>query len=161
MFCGLPVEMDNYPRESLGVHRRHGPIAELDQVEALLEALAADAALGAYRAADEGAVGLGLDLDELHPAGRLVPVAATPVRIGHAVDAPEAAVWATATPLTASGPGGPPVDVRLEWDAGRRAFCGLLPGFAPGLVQVSVTARALTDEPAVQVVEVLDAVDLE
>jgi hypothetical protein len=165
MFCGLPVEMDNYPREDLGVHRRHGPIAEIDDIEPLLAAVAADASLEPYRAADQGDVGLGLDLDELHPAERPMPVAARLVRLGERVDARDAVVWAVGT-VVAHADGTPvaaavPAEVRLEWDGDRREFRGALPGFAPGLVEVRVVARDATDEPAVQVVEVRDDSGLE
>ena len=50
--------------------------------------MAADASLEPYRAADDGGVGLGLDLDEVALAGRPVPVAARVVRLGERVDAP-------------------------------------------------------------------------
>lgn len=165
MFCGLPVEMDAYPRDQLRVHRRHGPIAELAEIEDLLDALGSDAPLSAYRAGDEGVVGLGLDLEELQLAGRPIPVAAAPVSVTGAVAGPveQAAVWATArwvSESTTQVPGDL-VDVRLEWDPDRGAFCGQLPGFAPGLVEVSVAAQALTDRRATQLVEVLDDAGLE
>jgi hypothetical protein len=128
-------------------------------------AVGSDAPLSAYRAAEEGAVGLGLDLEELQLTGRQIPIAATPVSItGAEVGAAERAVaWATARPLPDSATDGPgkAVDVRLVWDADRCAFRGELPGFAPGLVEVTVTARALTDRPTTQVLEVLDDVGLE
>jgi hypothetical protein len=165
LFSGLPVEMDNYLRESLRVHRRHGPIAELAEIESLLDAFGSDAPLSAYRAADEGEVGLGLDLEELQLAGRTIPIAATPVSITHGEvgDVEGAVVWATARPLPDPGSGGSgePVDIRLGWDADRRAFHGELPGLAPGLVEVTVTAQSLTDRPTTQVVEVLDDAGLE
>jgi hypothetical protein len=165
MFCGLPVEMDHYPRTNLRVHRRHGPIAELEEIESLLDAFQADASLSAYRAADEGQVSLGLDLEELQLRGRPVPLAATPVTAGgHLVEPGPSTVWASARPLRdAGGDGtmGAIVDVRLEWDEQWHAFRGEFPGLAPGLVDVTVTAQTLTDHPATQVVEVLEDADLE
>jgi hypothetical protein len=172
-FCGLPVEMDTYPRAHLRVHRRHGPIAELPEIDALFKAFGSDAPLSAYRAVDEADVALGLDLDELHLRNAAIPIAATPVSLtGRDVGADTSvAVWATVRrlpdPVSADADAvdrdatGVPVDVRLEWDPGSRTFRGVLPGFAPGLVEVTVTAQTLTNQRTTQIVEVLDDAGLE
>ncbi|MFG3028677.1 hypothetical protein ACGFZJ_09040 [Streptomyces sp. NPDC048253] len=162
-FCGLPVEMDNYPRTHLHVHRRHGPIAELRETAELLEAFRTDAALFAYRAGQESPVGLGMDLDELQLRDKPIPLVVTPVTLaGERVEAARASVWASAEPVTVDGRRPwPRTDVRLEWDAGQCAFHGRLPGLPPGLVKVSVVARDLTDSTAVQTVQVLDDTGLE
>ncbi|QWB21730.1 MULTISPECIES: hypothetical protein [Streptomyces] len=162
-YCGLPVEMDNYPRTHLHVHRRHGPIADLGETADLLDAFRSDAALSAYRARQDSPVTLGMDLDELHLRDRPITLAVTPLTLaGERVDAARATVWAGAEPVTEDGrPPWPRVDVRLEWDAGRCAFLGRLPGLPPGLVKMRVVARDLTDATAVQTVQVLDDTGLE
>ncbi|MFJ7334376.1 esterase/lipase family protein [Streptomyces sp. NPDC101116] len=162
-FCGLPVEMDNYPRTHLHVHRRHGPIAELRETAELLDAFRTHAALSAYRAGQESPVALGMDLDELHMRDRPIDVAVTPVTLaGERADAARATVWASAEPVADNQQEvWRRIDVRLAWDPGRRVFHGQLPGLPPGLVKVSVTARDLTDSIAVQTVQVLDDSSLE
>ncbi|WP_190197399.1 esterase/lipase family protein [Streptomyces djakartensis] len=162
-FCGLPVEMDNYPRTHLHVHRRHGPIAELRETAELLDAFRGFAALSAYRDRQESPVVLGMDLDELQLRDRPVDIAVTPcTRAGERVDAAHATVWASAEPAPDNPQRPwPRIDVRLEWDAGQRAFHGRLPGLPPGLMKVSAVAPDLTDSAAVQTVQVLDDTGLE
>jgi hypothetical protein len=164
-YCGLPVEMDNYPREHLRVHRRHGPIAELNEIEAILDALDSDAPAAPFRVADEGDIGLGLDVEDLHLAGAEIPITVRAVSPkGSPASAARATVWATASPVVSppdSGTAKRPDPVRLEWDDQADAFRGTLPAQLPGLVEITVQAQALSNVPGTQTVEVLDDDGLE
>ena len=78
---------------------------------------------------------IGLDLDEVHPAG-------VPIRLGAALREVEAdvsarPVWARLRPVDGAGH----VDTPLDWDPAQGGFDGELPGQAPGLYEIRVSAR--------------------
>jgi hypothetical protein len=162
-YCGLPVEMDNHPRENLRTHRRHGPIAELKEVVSLLDALDSDAPLSAFRADGDDGIGLGLDLEDVHLTGAEMPIAVRTVG-DPVMDPVDAAVWASVYPIPdrpGTAPGKRPEPVKLEWDVQARVFRGLLPAQRPGLAEVTVQAPSLSNAPAIQTVEVIDDAGLD
>jgi hypothetical protein len=82
---------------------------------------------------------IGLDLDELHPAG-------APIRVGAALREVDAdvrgrPVWARLRPVG----GGGRVDTQLSWNAAQGGFEGELAGQAPGLYEIRVSAREVPD----------------
>ena len=93
----------------------------------------------AHGAADgEHPPSLGLDLDEVHPAGPPIPVGAALREIP--ADVTGQAVWARLRPLD----GGPDrVDERLSWDGAAGGFRGNFPPRPPGLYEVRVIARSV------------------
>ncbi|MDQ3153292.1 MAG: hypothetical protein M3R63_16805, partial [Actinomycetota bacterium] len=78
---------------------------------------------------------IGLDLDELHPAG-------VPIRVGVALREVDADV--SGRPVSARlrpVGGGWRAKVQLSWDAAQGGFEGELLGQAPGLYEIRVSAR--------------------
>ena len=77
---------------------------------------------------------IGLDLDELHPAG-------APIQVGAALrevdaDVSGRPVWVRLRPVG----GGGRVDVQLSWDPVQGGFEGELPSQVPGLYEIRVSA---------------------
>ncbi len=143
-FSALPPEMDNHEHSPVRVEDRHGPLAHTQSVADLLRRQLTRSPLAAVHGAEHGEhpPTLGLDLDELHPAG-------APIQVGVAVREVEAdlsgqPVWVRLRPLrsTSATPPGR-IDVRLSWDGELGRFEGELPGQAAGLYEVRVSAREL------------------
>lgn len=174
-FCGIPLEMDKKAMRGLAVPERHGPIAALAEVGAIIEAWESDRSLTPIRAGADGVAdgrpGLGLSIDEVQVAGHRAPVAARPAVTDGASGSDgagtqserefrvELTVYAGAPGgflVPAEPPGGAGPDVGLEWDPAARSFAGELPALAPGTYVARVTGRGpgveLVTEQAFEVV---------
>jgi pimeloyl-ACP methyl ester carboxylesterase len=165
-FSGQPLESDKHPRLGLTVECKHGPIAALREVEAIVASFLADPSLAPYHGAQVQAV-LALDLDDVHVAGVPVEVTAT-VRspAGPLTLAGEAPVaWITVTSIDeASGDpiGAPQVEERMVWDRDAATFAHPLTGLQPGLYEVSVAGEEIAGGLATtQTIEVLADDDLD
>jgi hypothetical protein len=84
-------------------------------------------------------VALGVDIDELQPAGATIPVA---VRI-HGIDPDAAARSIVTATVTDPADPAPPTKSRLGWDGDRSVFTADLPARTPGMYEVDVTAKAV------------------
>jgi hypothetical protein len=137
-FSALPPEMDNYEHSPIRLAERHVPMAHAEVVADLLERQLNRRPPGRIHGAEgsEHPPTIGLDLDELHAAG-------TPIRVTAALrevdaDVSGQRVRAKLRPVRGTGAR---VDVPLRWDDGPGCFVGELPGLAPGLYEVRVSAR--------------------
>ncbi|MGH3902111.1 MAG: lipase/acyltransferase domain-containing protein [Pseudonocardiaceae bacterium] len=135
-FSALPPEMDNHEHSPIRLAQRHVPLAHAAVVVDLLRRLLNRRPPSKIHGAEGGEhpPTLGLDLDELHAAG-------TPIRVTAALrevdaDVSGQRVWARLRPVR-----GRRVDVPLSWYDGLGCFVGELPGQAPGLYEVRVSAR--------------------
>lgn len=135
-YSGMPLEMSKRTGLGLRVCERHGPIAELDEIETLLGWFDDDPSLHRFQAGEEHPAVLGVDIDELQLTEHPVDVTARiQVPDELAVDDPTAeAVWARLDGVGDS-------DVRLEWDSATLTYRGSLRPSAPGLHRVVVTAE--------------------
>lgn len=161
--AALPVEMDNVRPRGFRAHAKHGPMVDVDVRDMLREYLDIPAVGLAYRDPNRSVVSLGLDLDDAWPADVSIPVGVS--------------VWAndatTSTPLllepgTAgsvrlavadSQSGEMAAEAALAWDGDAQRFAAMVPALRPGVYDVKVTAWALTDTPATQLLEVVGDVD--
>ncbi|MFE2104759.1 esterase/lipase family protein [Kitasatospora sp. NPDC059463] len=139
-FSAVPLELSADHASGWRARDRHGPLGSAAWIPGLVDAFERRAPLTAVRG-EERQTSLGLDLDELHPAGATVPLR---VRLrGDAV--PEGGeglpVWATLR--QAEEPGARVAEVRLDWDPAEGCHRTDLPGQQPGLYDVKVTARAV------------------
>lgn len=141
-FSALPPEMDHHEHSPVRVPDRHGPLAHTETVADLLRRQLTRRPLTAVHGAEHGEhpPTIGLDLDELHPAGTPIRVSATLREVEADVSAQ--AVWARLRPLRdgAVTPSGR-IDAPLSWDGELGRFEGELPGQAAGLYEVRVSAR--------------------
>jgi len=133
----VPIEKSSDQNSLNRVQERHLPMVNTSGLIGLLRAYAGRATLEWMRG-DESAAHpptLGLDVEEVNPAGEPLPVAVTVREV--AGDLSGQSVVAALTPagdLTAE-----PVEVLLEWDGTR--FVGQFPTPTPGLYKVKVVAR--------------------
>ncbi len=140
-YSALPPEMDRHEHSPIRVKQRHVPLAHAPLIADLLRRqLDRQPPSEAHGAEDgEHPPTLGLDLDEVHPAGEPIPVGAALRQVGVEV--------AAGQPVSArlrrvdGGPG--QVRQRLDWDGDSGGFTVVLPGQPPGLYEVRVTARGV------------------
>ncbi len=137
-FSALPPEMDNHEHSPVRLAQRHVPLAHAAVVADLLARQLNRRPPARIHGAEGGEhpPTIGLDLDELHAAG-------TPIRVTAALrevdaDVSGQRVWVRLRPVRGRGTG---VDVLLIWDDATGSFAGELPGQAPGLYEVRVSAR--------------------
>ncbi|MFB7473774.1 esterase/lipase family protein [Kitasatospora sp. NPDC056184] len=139
-FSAVPLELSADDASGWRERDRHGPLASAAWVPGLVEAYERRAPLTAVRG-EERKASLGLDLDELHPAGAAVPLRVR-LRGDTAPEGGEAlSVWAAVR--QAEEPGRRTAEVRLEWDPAEGCHRADLPGQRPGLYDVKVTVRAV------------------
>jgi len=134
----LPLEMEGCDPTDLRVVHRHGRIAALEELAALLDRYEGWPAQTPARG-EERPVALGVDVDELNAAG--VPIRVS-VRL-HGVEDADAAGVPVKVTLRAAGAAPRRAEARLEWDPSSAAFLGDLPGQPPGMYDVEVAARAV------------------
>jgi pimeloyl-ACP methyl ester carboxylesterase len=150
---GLPVELGAHDPAGMRVQERHGRLAAARFAAGLVDSYERSGIAGPdwyTLPGEEHPVALGLDLDELYPAGESIPVA---VQIrGAEVDPADVAVWATIMPDGTSVPAG---EIRLVWDDVTGGFVGRFVGQRPGFFKVSVTVR---DVPGVGTLGTADTV---
>ena len=136
-FSALPPEMDYHEHSPIRLVERHVPLSHAAVVVDLLERQQRRRPTTQIHGAENGEhpPTIGLDLDELHPAG-------APIRVGAALREVDADV--SGQPVSARlrpVGGGGRVDAQLSWDATQGGFEGELPGQAPGLYEIRVSAR--------------------
>ncbi len=150
----VPIELAGAATGAMRSRETHGRIASSGGVTDLLEQYEGRASTRAVQG-EERRPALGLDVDELLPAGRAIPViahirqTAPECVVGHPV-------WATLRPVDQQRRA---AEVRLDWDAEERAFVAALEGQPPGLYDVTVEARAVPgagDLRAVDSVQVIE-----
>jgi len=136
-FSALPPELDQHEHSPVRLVERHVPLAHAAVVADLLQRQRRRMPPAQIHGAPAGEhpPAIGLDLDEVHPAG-------VPIRLGAALREVEAdvgarPVWARLRPVGGAGH----VDAPLGWDPAQGGFDGELPGQAPGLYEVRVSAR--------------------
>ncbi len=135
-FSALPPEMDGHVHSPIRLVERHGPLAHTHAiVEIVRQQLTRQPPTRVHGPEGGRRPTLGLDLDEVHPAGVPIRLGAAPRQVG--ADVSGHPVWAQLRPVAGRGR----VDVRLGWDAESGGFCGEFPGQAPGLYEVGVSAR--------------------
>lgn len=165
-FCAVPLEKGNDSSHGLTSSSRHGPIAG-EPLQQLLRRLLTEGSLDDYQAPPPE-LSLGVDVEESLPAGEPTPVLVTVWHRDHDtvsrvadLDAAlgvrgDTDVWATLRRVQPDGvPGRSTSDTQLRWDLEQGGYAGLLPAQAAGLVELTVTARGLTDIPASQTLEVV------
>jgi hypothetical protein len=137
-FSALPPEMDNHEHSPVRLAQRHVPLAHAEVVADLLKRQLNRRPPARIHGAEGGdhPPTIGLDLDELHVAG--TPIRVTAALRGVDADVSGQRVWARLRPVRGQGAR---VDVRPSWDEGLDCFVGELPGQAPGLYEVRVSAR--------------------
>ena len=153
-FSAVPLELDDDSTAGLRVVEKHGRIGSLAEVVDLIEGFEGRPSLRPARG-DERDVAIGLDLDELQPAGSPVPLQ---VRI-HGVSSGLAAV--ALVRVTVRRPGKPKRLARfpLVWDGSAERFVGELPAQPPGMYDVAVDALAVPDGGDLHVVDTIAVVD--
>ena len=161
-YCAIPVERGNEASVGITSGLRHGPLTAVDDLDTLLERLCSETSLDYFRAPTQDTVTLGTDLGAVHPAGAPIPVSVTVWHrnlngIERRLDLdPSEPVWAACFVVNPDGTLGPRLaEIRLTWDGDAHAFTGDLPSMPAGLVHVEITARGLTDMPAVDTIEVV------
>lgn len=135
-FAALPIELDNQPQGPDRLLERHLPMASSTRIMELLGQYEGWPSIRHIRG-DEHHPAIGLDLDEIHPAGEPIAVQATLREVDTDVSGQD--VWALLRPHgdeTAE-----PVGTRLEWDSELGCFLGLLPGQVEGLHDVEVLTQ--------------------
>jgi pimeloyl-ACP methyl ester carboxylesterase len=137
--CALPIEQSHHVNSPGRVLDRHTPMACTPRVIELVIKYLRRASVEWIRGEEdtEHRPAIGLDLDELYPAGE-------PIRLTARIRQVEAEVsgqpvWATLTPVGEDL--AVPVDVRLDWDTKRECFIGILPWQADGLYEVRISAQ--------------------
>lgn len=140
----VPVEMDGHDASGWRARDRHGPIVSAAWVPDLVQAYEERQRLTAARG-EERRIALGLDVDELHARGDVIPLEVRLCGDGlppqATADPGRPAVWATLRPV--HGPRAAVAEVRLEWDGDRGGYVTELPAPEPGLYDVRVSARAV------------------
>jgi hypothetical protein len=138
--------MDNHEHGPVRVRQRHGPMASSELVAELVARYEGRRPPRMVHGATDGEhpPTMGLDLDELHPAGEPIPVEAALREVDG--PPPELPVWVTLRPAPdpdGSAAGAGRVDVRLGWDSATGSFRGELPGQPAGLYAVQVVTQAV------------------
>jgi hypothetical protein len=154
-FSALPPEMDNHEHSPIRVRERHVPLSHTAAVADLLRRqLDRDPPKQIHGAEDgEHPPTIGLDLDEVHPAGTPIPLGAALREV--TADLSGRPVWARLRPLDRPSR----VNAPLSWNPAREEFVGAFPGQPPGLYEIRVTARDMPgagDLDAADVVAVVE-----
>ena len=135
----VPIESSHHAGTITRLRERHVPMINTPSVVALLRDYLARVSIDWVRGDEdvEHPPALGLDLDELYPAGEPIPV----VVAGREIDPTLGGrpVWAALT--SSSDEQVEPVEIRLTHDETTGAFVGAFPGQSPGLYEVSVSVR--------------------
>ncbi|MGH3753599.1 MAG: esterase/lipase family protein [Pseudonocardiaceae bacterium] len=158
-YSGLPLEMDRHSPTGLRVQLRHGAIADLDEVVALVESYEGRPCDLPIRG-EERPVVLGFDVEELQQAGEGIEISATIAGVD--ADVGHVSVWACV-----SGAGAQPAvveEARLEWDSVTATFGGWLVARPPGIYRVRLSAEEVpggADLITEEIVEVLDGADVD
>ena len=139
----VPIEREHEDSRGRRSVVKHGAIGSLAEVARILEEYESRPALTAARG-EERTVALGIDLDDLYPAGVPAPIVVSV----HGVAADEAARGLVKVVVRRAdddqGSSIAPGDrVAMSWDGDRSAFVGELSPSEPGLYEVSVRARAV------------------
>jgi pimeloyl-ACP methyl ester carboxylesterase len=135
-FSALPIELDGQPRGADRLAERHVPMACSSRVLELLADYEGWPGIRHVRG-EEREPAIGLDLDDVYPAGE--PIALEATLRGVEGDVSGQGVWVLLRPH--GDPVAVAVDARLEWDGQRGCFRGMLPGQAEGLYDVEVRAQ--------------------
>lgn len=140
----VPIEREHEDSRGRRSVVKHGAIGSLAEVAGIVQEYESRPASLPARG-DTRVVALGIDVDEMIPAGNPYPMT---VRVHGVPDdaAAAALIKATVRPTDDSGDAGhaaAPSRVTLEWDGARSAFAGQLPTLSPGMYEVTVRARAV------------------
>ncbi len=135
-FSALPIELDGQPQGPDRLTDRHVPMACSSRIMELLAGYEGWPGISHVRGAEREPA-IGMDLDEVYPAGEPIAVQASLREVDADVSGQE--VWVLLRPH--GDPTAAPVDARLEWDGKRGCFRGMLPGQAEGLYTVEVLTQ--------------------
>ena len=120
------------------MRERHGRLAHADVITTLIREQFDYQSPTMAAGPGELPPAIGLDIDEVHPAGTPIPLTVALRRVSADVSGQQ--VWARSR---ARDTGGPWERTRLTWDESAGVFVGELPGRAPGLYEVQIRARAV------------------
>ncbi|MGH3934066.1 MAG: lipase/acyltransferase domain-containing protein, partial [Pseudonocardiaceae bacterium] len=135
-FSALPTELDNQPRGPDRLPERHVPMGCSSRIMELLADYEGWPGIRHVRGAEREPT-IGVDLDEVYPAGEPIAVEATLREVD--ADVSGQGVWVLLRPH--GDQAAVQVDARLEWDGERGCFRGVLPGQAEGLYDVEVLSQ--------------------
>lgn len=135
----VPIEDSHHAGTVTRLRDRHIPMINAPSVVKLLQDYLARASIDWVRGDEILArpPALGLDLDELYPAGEPIPLSVTGSEIHAALGGKP--VWAMLRPCEDDQ--AEPVEIRLAPDESTGAFVGAFPGRPSGLYEVTVSVR--------------------
>jgi hypothetical protein len=130
--------MNDQVTSRIPVRERHGRLAHADVITTLIQEQFDYQSPTMAAGPGELPPAIGLDIDEVHPAGAPIPLTVALRRV--TADISKQRVWAKSRAMGANGPW---ERTRLIWDGSAGVFVGELPGQAPGLYEVQIRARAV------------------
>ena len=137
-YSALPIEMNDQITSRIPVRERHGRLAHADVITTLIHEQFDYQSPTMAAGPGELPPAIGLDIDEVHPAGAPIPLTVALRRV--TADISKQRVWARSR---ARDTGGPWDRSPLTWDESAGVFVGEPPSQALGLYEVQIRARAV------------------